>query len=83
MLEEGIDLSGKVVKYADRTMLRNANEIYVLCKRKYLSDEILNEEKYLNKQLKFWNIKDPFNKNLDEVRKIRNQIKEKVLSIIS
>ena len=83
MLEEGIDLTGKTVKYADRKMVREAEEIYVLCKREYLSDEVLDAEEYSNKKLNFWDIEDPHSMSLELTRKIRNEIKEKVLSIIS
>jgi arsenate reductase (thioredoxin) len=82
MKEEDISLEGKKVKYATREMLRKTQEIYVLCKREVLSDEVLDAERWQGKKLNFWNIEDPYNMDLEGTRKIRDEIKEKVLSIL-
>jgi arsenate reductase (thioredoxin) len=82
MSEKGIDISNKKVKYAEEKMLRDADEIYVLCKREVLSWEVLLMEEFYKKKLNFWNIKDPYHMDLAGTRKIRDQIEEKVLSIV-
>ncbi len=37
MQEKGIDVSGKKVKYATSFMLKNAEEVYILCRKEVLS----------------------------------------------
>lgn len=77
MMEEGIDVSQKIVKTVAEQMIREADRIFVLCKKEECPDFLVHSEKTV-----FWSIRDPFEMNLEETRKIRDEIKAKVLSIL-
>ncbi len=77
MAEEGIDISHQLVKLITDEMVREAEKIYVMCSREACPDFLVESDK-----VTYWNIEDPFEMSTDELRKIRNQIKERVESIL-
>lgn len=77
MKEEGIDMSSHMVKEIKEDMLENVDEIYIMCKKSECPLFLLN-----SKHINFWKIEDPDGTPLDNYRNIRDQIKEKVISII-
>jgi arsenate reductase len=78
MREEGIDMTGKKPKLVTPEMIDLCDKMYILCKPEECLDFVISSAK----PKEFWNIKDPYNISIDERREIRDQIKEKVLSII-
>jgi arsenate reductase len=78
MNEEGIDLSDKNVRTVTENMYKDADHVYVLCKREECRDFLLKDEN----KVTFWKIDDPFGSSLDTYRIIRAQIKQLVQSII-
>ncbi len=77
MLEEGIDVSKNKVKTITKKMIENADKIIVMCKKEKCPDFLLDSKKVI-----FWYVEDPFGMDLEGIRKSRDIIKEKVLSII-
>jgi len=77
MKEESIDVSNQKVKSLREEMLNNINSVYVLCKKQECPNYLINFN-----NITFWNIEDPHEMNINKMRKIRNQIKEKVKYII-
>ena len=77
MLEEGIDVSKNKVKTITKKMVENADKIIVMCKKEECPDFLLD-----SKKVTFWDVEDPFAMDLEGIRKNRDIIKEKVLSII-
>lgn len=77
MLEEGIDISLQKVKLIDKRLVERADRIFVMCEKVLCPDFLVNSRKIV-----FWVIKDPYQMSLDGMRKIRDQIKAKVKTII-
>jgi protein-tyrosine-phosphatase len=80
MYEVDIDMRGQKVKFVSREMVDKSQRIIVMCRKNLFKkdlDFILESDK-----TEFWNIKDPKDIPFPKMRKIRDQIKEKVLSII-
>jgi arsenate reductase len=77
MKEDGIDISKQKVTYINPEMVEKSDKIFVMCKKEECPDFLLNSNK-----VTFWKIEDPFNSSLDNFRKIRDEIKNKVLAII-
>ena len=73
MAEEGIDVSHQQVKLIREHMVREAGEIFVMCSQESCPDYLVQSDK-----VTYWQIEDPFEANNDNLRKIRNQIKEKI-----
>jgi arsenate reductase (thioredoxin) len=78
MNEEGIDLGDKNVKTVTEDMYKDADHVYILCKREECRDFLLHDEN----KVTFWKIEDPFGSSLDTYRIIRAQIKNLVQSIV-
>ena len=76
MQEEGIDVSRQKVKLITEEMVDAAESIVVLCKREQCPDFLLNCHKAI-----FWNIEDPYQMNIDDMRVIRGQIKMNVVAL--
>jgi len=76
MKEEGIDVSDKKVKIVTKGMIDESDKVIVMCQKQYCPDFVLNSKKAV-----FWEIKDPYHENMDGVRKIRDIIKSKVVSL--
>ena len=77
MQEENIDVSKRKVKVITKEMVENSDKIFVMCKKEDCPDFLLSHDR-----VTFWNIKDPYKAGLKATRKVRDNIKGKVLSII-
>lgn len=77
MSEEGIDVSKHKVKTIDEQFVENAECIFVMCERECCPDFLKNSNK-----VTYWEIEDPYEMTLDEMRKIRDKIKVNVKSIL-
>lgn len=77
MAEEGVDIGHQLVKLIREEMVREAEKIFVMCPREACPDFLVKSDK-----VTYWPIEDPFEMSTDELRKIRNQIKERVQSIL-
>lgn len=77
MKEEGIDVSKNKVKFITKEMVENSDKIFAMCKKEECPDFLLNSNK-----VTFWEIDDPYDTSLDNHKKIRDEIKSKVLSIL-
>lgn len=77
MREDGIDISHQRVKYITKEMVENCNKIIVMCKKEQCPEFLLNSDK-----ITFWDIDDPYNTDIENHRKIREEIKKRVLSLI-
>lgn len=78
MKEESIDISGARVKTLKMEMLDSASRIYVRCPKTECPNFLAN-----SKKTEFWNIPDPFRLPMKEVRKVRDLIKKRVLSVLN
>lgn len=78
MEEEGIDVSSQRVKTLTEEMIEKNNKVFAMCKKEESPQFLLN-----SKKVTFWEISDPFGTSSDNFRKIRDEIKEKVISIVS
>jgi len=78
MNEEGIDVSQKKVKTVNEEMYKNADHVYILCKKEECPAFLLNNKS----KVTFWNVTDPFGLSMENYRTIRDQIKELVKSIL-
>ena len=77
MLEENIDMSHQYVKLINQKYVDEAEKIFVLCQKKYCPEFLLKSNKAT-----YWDVEDPEFMTPKNMRKIRNQIKSHVLSII-
>lgn len=73
MQEEGIDISKNKVKFVTEEMVKEANKIFILCKKELCPDFLLNSNK-----ISYLEIEDPYKMDLEGTRKIKNIIKDKV-----
>lgn len=88
MIDDGIDLRSKdekgnsihYVQLVTPEMVELADQIYVLCNKK-----LCVEYPFLIKSVKtiYWNIEDPYKKDMQSMKTIRDIIKEKVLEILN
>lgn len=77
MLEENIDMGHQYVKLINQKYVNEAEKIFVLCEKKYCPEFLLK-----SKKVTYWNVEDPEFMTHENMRKIRDQIKSLVLSII-
>lgn len=77
MKEEGIDVSHQKVKIVTPEMVKGSDRIFIMCKKEDCPNFLLEHPK-----ITFWNIEDPYKAGLEATRKVRDDIKSKVLSII-
>ncbi len=77
MLELGIDISQATVKTINQKIIDGSERIIVMCEEKQCPDYLLKSKKII-----FWNVADPFEATLDETRKVRDAIKDKIFSLI-
>jgi protein-tyrosine-phosphatase len=77
MKEEGIDVSEQMAKTLTKGMVDNADRIFVMCEREICPDFLLNSRKTA-----FWQIEDPHKMGMGDIRKVRDEVKSKVISII-
>ncbi len=77
MGEYNIDVSQAKVKTVTQDIVDNSEKIIILCKKEECPNFLLTSQNII-----FWDIEDPFEVSFDNTRKIRDQIKEKVLTLI-
>lgn len=75
MLEEGIDLSGKKPQLLTRDMQENIDVAVIVCGG---GECPLVYAKHIEE----WNMPDPAKMPIDEARKVRDAIKERVIELI-
>ena len=78
MAEDDAPMRGHFVKLVTQKMIDLCDKMFILCEPEKCLDFVINSDK----PKEFWDIKDPHKVSLDEMRLIRDQIKEKVLEII-
>ena len=77
MKEKGVDIHGQKVKYVTEEMVRSAERIYVMCEKEKCPDFLAGSAK-----VEYWAVADPHYMSLEDTKKIRDTIEEKVLSLI-
>jgi len=77
MREDGIDTSEKIVKSVTGEMADNADKIFIMCPKERWPQFLLDSNK-----ITFWDIDDPFGADLDNHRRVRDEIKGKVRQLI-
>jgi protein-tyrosine-phosphatase len=80
MKEEGIDISGKKPKLMTDEMIKKAEKVVVVCQECEEQGLCLVLPK--GKNIDYWRLPNPAEMEINQARKIRNQIKEKVLILI-
>ncbi|MCS7146221.1 MAG: arsenate reductase ArsC [Nitrososphaerota archaeon] len=75
MLEEGIDISAKKPRYLTRELQEEADLAVIVCS----GDEC---PVVFAKKVLVWGIPDPADKPYDEAKKLRDEIKTRVLNLI-
>jgi len=76
MKEEGVDISDKKSKQLKAEMVENASRIIAL------GDDVKRSELLQVKMAENWHIPDPVGKSVEEIRAIRDSIKEKVINLV-
>lgn len=77
MLEDGIDVSKQKVKVVDENLVKEARLIFVMCEKERCPDFLTSSDKVI-----YWPIEDPYRMSLEDMRKIRDEIKVKVQSLL-
>lgn len=77
MKEEGIDVSQKKVKTVTVDMVKDVDEVYVLCPEEKVPEFVTDRGNVI-----YWEIKDPFDSSTENFRISRDVIREKVKKII-
>lgn len=77
MEEEGIDVSQKKVKLITEEMVAQSDRVFVMCEKKECPDFLLSSDKVI-----FWNVSDPHDTGINNIRKTRDIVKSKVLPIL-
>lgn len=77
MKEDSIDISQQVVKFITKEMVDSADKIFVMCKKEECPEFLLNSNK-----ITFWDIDDPYDTNIENHRRIRDEVKEHVNKLI-
>ncbi len=77
MKEENIDVSHQKVKLINRDFVDEAERIFVMCGKDLCPDFLIHSDKVI-----YWQIEDPYQMSINDMRKIRDQIKVKVQSIL-
>jgi protein-tyrosine-phosphatase len=58
-------------------MIDSADKIFIMCKKEECPQFLLDSNK-----INFWDIDDPNNTNIDNHKRIRDEIKEKVRELV-
>ena len=77
MKEDEIDVSQKIVKFITKEMVDNADRIFVMCPKERCFKFLLDSNKII-----FWDIDDPDGTSIENHRRVRDEIKEKVRQLI-
>lgn len=78
MLEKGIDISHQRIDFLTPGMLTSTDQVIVLCSKDLCPEFLLENEKVV-----FQEIEDPHQKNEKTIQRIRDQIEELVLELIT
>lgn len=76
MNEEGVDVSRAVRKQVTEEMVQSSNRVIAILEDEELPEYLVNSPKLVR-----WFVVDPKGKDLDETRKIKDQIKELILNM--
>ena len=71
MKEEGIDVSNSIRKQVTEDMVNSADKVVAILEDEELPDYLINSPKLVR-----WHVIDPKGKDLDETRRIKDEIKE-------
>lgn len=77
MAEEGIDISQQMVKQLTDDMVDKAEKVVVLCSKNDCPVELR-----IKRDVLFREIEDPYGYGVAQLRRVRNEIKEVVLSLL-
>ncbi len=77
MKEEGVDVSQQRIKQLREEMLTEVNHVAVMCDKSICPDFLLQREEVIHQR-----IEDPYQKDIEGTRKIRDQIKIMVKNLI-
>lgn len=77
MAEDAIDISQQKCKLVTKEMVNAADAVYVMTFKEDLPEYVLNSPKTI-----YWDIDDPYDMPIEQVRVIQRQVKERVQSII-
>ena len=72
MTEENISMNNHKVKLITKQYIKDADKIIIMCEKEYCPEFLINSNKVI-----YWNIKDPHHVKIENLRKIKNQIKQK------
>lgn len=76
MQEDGIDISQQKVKKVTKKMIHSSDNVIVLCKKTDCPEYVLKANNLI-----FHEVADPYEQNLENTRKIRDNIKNFVFSL--
>ena len=77
MGEDKIDVSHKNVKFITKEKVDDADKIFVMCKKEECPDFLLNSNKIV-----FWNVDDPDGTDIENHRRVRDEIKKIVEQLV-
>ena len=77
MLEDGINIAWQQVKTLTPGMVRDADEIYVLCPDEDVPGFVANAP-----NCHYWDIPDPSGATLEQFRQVRDEIKARIEELI-
>ena len=77
MNEDGVDISQQTCKLVTKGMVDAADVVYVMTFKDDLPDYVLNSPKTI-----YWDIDDPYDMPIEQVREIQQQVKDHVQSIL-
>lgn len=78
MTEKGHDLSQNVQDQLTEEMLNNYDKVIVMAEQDSIPDYLKSSNKFV-----YWRIEDPAKKTIEDTRKTRDMIEQKVLDLIS
>jgi protein-tyrosine-phosphatase len=78
MLEKGIDVSSQKIKHLSKQLVENVDTVVILCDKSLCPQWLLDSSKVIVST-----VEDPFEQDLDTMRKIRDEIEEIVTGLIS
>ncbi len=78
MKKEGLDISQSIRKQVTEEMVNDSDIIIAILEDEELPEYLLNSQKILLR----WHVTDPKGKDLDDTRKIKDEIKELIMRTI-
>ena len=77
MKEKGINIDNNVSKKINKKMFEDADKVIVMVDKNNLPNYMKNSKKLI-----FWKVEDPCDSDINLVRKVRDEIKNKVEQLI-